>query len=127
MNGFSCRPIGLGVAALLMLAPMAAMAQDEMAQEGVAPQERVTVEGAVQKVPVRYFRADLATEARARILVRRLDRAALEACGDSTAIAEDLRRVIARSACRRDAVMRAVGDVNDPTLYRAVNDFGLPQ
>ncbi|ACI49895.1 conserved hypothetical protein [Gluconacetobacter diazotrophicus PA1 5] len=120
------RGVGIGLSLLMGVLPLA-LPHGTRAQDNAANAERVTVEGEIRRVPVFFHRADVETLWRARHLVTRLDRAALEACGDNNAIAEEMRRAIERSDCRRDAVMRAVKDVNAVTLDRAVARYGLPQ
>lgn len=125
------RLIGAGLLILAGLAPSLAPLHSARAQARGPQSEEITAEGQgmgdeeVQRIPVTFYRADLATAPGARDLVARIDRAALTVCGDSTAIGSELRRAIERSDCRRDAVMRAVRDVNDLNVDYAAGQYDL--
>lgn len=127
------RIIGAGLFILAGLAPSVAPLHSASAQTRNVPSEEITTEGRgfgedeIQRIPVTFYRANLATWPGARELVARIDRAALTVCGDSTAIASEIRRAIERSDCRRDAVMRAVRDVNDTNVNYAASRYGLPE
>ncbi|MBB2200541.1 UrcA family protein [Gluconacetobacter tumulisoli] len=118
---------GLALAAVMGLVPVIpivatpAPAHAQAADES----EQITVE-ATHHVRVVYHARDLQDVTHARRFIGRLDKAALVACGDDTAIAEELRRAIERSDCRRDGVLRAIADVRDPMLDQALARYGLP-
>ncbi|MFW7267988.1 UrcA family protein [Gluconacetobacter sp. Hr-1-5] len=124
------RAIGIGLFILAGLSPVLAPVHPAWAQSSSSPDE-ITVEGQgereVQRIAVPYYRPDLATASGAGNLVSRIDRAALTVCGDSTALSGDMRRAIERSDCRRDAMMRAVRDVNDVNVEQAATRYPLPQ
>ncbi|GBQ30991.1 UrcA family protein [Gluconacetobacter azotocaptans] len=118
----------LALAAVLGVAPMLAMPAPGHAQstaQAVDESEQVTVE-ATHHVRVVYYARDLQDVPHARRFIIRLDRAALVACGDDTAIAEEIRRAIERSDCRRDGVLRAISDIRNPILDQALGLYGLP-
>lgn len=123
------RAIGIGLFILAGLSPSLPPLHPAWAQSSTP--DEITVEGEgereVQRIAVPYHRTDLATESGARNLVSRIDHAALTVCGDSTAIGGEIRRAIERSDCRRDAVMRAVRDVNHVNVERAVAQYPLLQ
>src|SRR5579871_1878004 len=74
-------------------------------------------------VPVRYGDLNLASREGAHILLRRLDHAAHIACGDTPAPAELLysRRY---DECTRNAVARAVAQLNSPLVAKQLADRG---
>ncbi|GBQ86537.1 hypothetical protein AA13595_1916 [Gluconacetobacter johannae DSM 13595] len=118
----------LALAAVLGVAPMLAVpgavhaqSTDQITNES----EQVTVE-ATHHVRVVYFARDLQDVPHARQFIARLDRAALVACGDDTALAAEIRRAIERSDCRRDGVLRAISDIRNPMLDQALSRYGLP-
>ncbi|MBB2205515.1 UrcA family protein [Gluconacetobacter takamatsuzukensis] len=119
--------LGIGLLILAGLAP--AVAPHPAWAQGVATPEDITVEGGaeVERIAVPYHRAELAYGTNARYLMSRIDQAALTVCGDSPAVGLEIRRAIERSDCRRDAVMRAVRDVNDANLYQVAARYDLPQ
>jgi UrcA family protein len=83
-------------------------------------------DGAPVAIRVPYSAADLRDVAHARLLLARLDRTALAACGDDTAILDGLRAAIDRSDCRRQGVLRAVARIHAPALDQVLRQDGLP-
>jgi UrcA family protein len=122
------RAVGIGLSVALGMLPLLAPLHAARAQVRTETSEQIEAQGGteIQRVLVTYHRTDLATVRRARILLNRLHNAALEACGDDPAIYTEIRRAIERSDCPRESVLRAVRDVNDATLDRAVAYYGLP-
>lgn len=124
------RTIGIGLFILAGLSPVLGPSHPAWAQTSSTPPDEITVEGQgereIQRIAVPYYRPDLATPSGVGDLVSRIDRAALTVCGDSTALSGEMRRAIERSDCRRDAMMRAVRDVNDVNVQRAVTRYPLP-
>jgi len=64
-------------------------------------------------VPVSKSRLDLNNPRDARVLMRRIDTAALQACGADTHSFVEVKRAVAASACHRDAVAGAVSQLNN--------------
>ncbi len=67
-------------------------------------------------VPVAYGDLDLGNQADAAVLLGRLRHAAMQACGASDFSVPDYRWAVARSACFRHSLERAVQTVGSPTL-----------
>lgn len=72
---------------------------------------------AIARAP--YSDLDLSRSDDAKIMARRLDRAALEACGASRSSFRDYRAAVQRSDCYKDGVRRALGDLNAPAVTQA--------
>src|SRR5690348_14254127 len=64
-------------------------------------------------VPESKSRLDLNNPRDARVLMRRIDTAALQACGADTHSFVEVKRAVAASACHRDAVAGAVSQLNN--------------
>jgi UrcA family protein len=72
-------------------------------------------------IPVRVSGLDLTQPADAALMIRRLDAAALEACGASKFSLREYRQAVRESACYRDGMNDAVAQLGSPTvnaLYR---------
>jgi UrcA family protein len=67
-------------------------------------------------VSVRYNDLNLSQRSDARVMMRRLDRAALEACNATGFSARAYREVVRRSACYRGGMDAAVASLNVPTV-----------
>lgn len=81
---------------------------------GAQAAETVEVDaGGLRSMRVSYAELDLTKPEGARVLLKRLDRAARQVCGEA-----DIRSASARQSkmCRDQAVARAVGFVNRPAL-----------
>ena len=65
---------------------------------------------------LRYGDLDLNRPADAALMMRRIDRAALEACGASVNSVRDMRRAVRESACFRETLDRTVSALNAPAL-----------
>lgn len=63
-------------------------------------------------IPVSKSKLDLNNPRDAQVLMRRINTAAMEACGADTHSFPELKRVVAASSCHRDAVAGAVGQLN---------------
>ncbi|HWW28000.1 MAG TPA: UrcA family protein [Caulobacter sp.] len=63
-------------------------------------------------IPVSKARLDLRNPRDAQVMMRRIDAAALEACGADSHSFVELKRAVAASACHRDAVAGAVSQLN---------------
>jgi UrcA family protein len=77
-----------------------------------------------RQITVHFGDLDLAGDHDAAVLMGRLQRAALEACGGSTFSVPDYRRAVEHSACFRNTVNKAVDTVGAPTLVRLRNETG---
>src|SRR4051812_2772521 len=77
---------------------------------GVAPALAGTNDTA--RVAVRTAKLDLSYPNDARALRARINEAALEACGAYPGSLRELKRVVAQSACHRDAVAGAVAQLS---------------
>lgn len=66
-----------------------------------------------------YGDLDLNRASDAKIMVRRLDRAALEACGASRASFRDYRTAVQRGDCYKDGMRQALADLNAPAVTQA--------
>ena len=73
-----------------------------------------TIDDAVPAITVKYDPQALASDAGARIVYRRLIKAAEMVCPDQAGTYPFVSR--ATEACRRQAVARAVHDINNPRL-----------
>jgi UrcA family protein len=63
-----------------------------------------------------------ATAAAAKRTLARIDRAALDVCGASSASLREMKDAVQRTACWRDAVADAVKQIGDPLLTSAYAD-----
>jgi UrcA family protein len=63
-------------------------------------------------IPVSKAKLDLNNPRDAQVMMRRIDNAALEACGADSHSFVEIKRVVAASACHRDAVAGAVSQLN---------------
>ncbi|TCS17320.1 UrcA family protein [Caulobacter sp. BK020] len=63
-------------------------------------------------IPVSKARLDLDNPRDAKVLMRRIDTAAMQACGADSHSFVELKRVVAASACHRDAVAGAMSQLN---------------
>lgn len=90
-------------AALLVLAA----APFATAASASASADSVTVSIAVSKAKL-----DLSNPRDAQRMMRRIDTAALEACGADTRSLMEVKRAVAASACHQDAVAGAVAQLN---------------
>ncbi|GGL27227.1 MULTISPECIES: UrcA family protein [Caulobacter] len=63
-------------------------------------------------IPVSKSKLDLNNPRDAQVLMRRINTAALQACGADTHSFAELKRVVAASSCHRDAVAGAVSQLN---------------
>ena len=64
-------------------------------------------------IPVSKAKLNLDNPRDARVLMRRIDNAALEACGADTHSFVEVKRAVAASACHRDAVAGARSQLNN--------------
>lgn len=94
---------------------IAAAAVAALASPAVA---RVVESGgrATTSIAVSSAGLDLRQEADARIMLSRLDRASLSACGASEFSVRDYQQAVRRTACYREAMDRAVAAVDAPTV-----------
>ena len=100
------------VIALSLLAPAAALAGP-----ATAPASSETM-----SLRVSYAGLDLAHQPGAGVMLRRLDRAALTACGASPFSFRDVQNEVRASGCYQHSMDRAVADLSAPTVtaaYRA--------
>ena len=65
---------------------------------------------------------NLTQPADAVVMLRRLDTAALEACGASKFSLREYRDAVRQSACYRDGMSRAVADLGSPTVNAAYRE-----
>jgi len=72
-------------------------------------------------VSVRYSDSDLAGPKAAADLLRRIDGAAMEACGAPEASLREYRWAVEKSACYNVGVSRAVADLNVPEVTALYN------
>lgn len=100
MNRFSTLALAIALAA-----PMIAQA---------APQPE-----SIAVATAGYGDLDLNRASDAKIMVSRLDRAALEACGASRASFRDYRTAVQRSDCYKDGMRQALADLNAPAVTQA--------
>lgn len=70
----------------------------------------------VDKVKVSYHDLDLTQPKDAAVMLQRLDRAGLEACGASSFSFRDYREAVRRSDCYKHAVNQAVTDLRSATV-----------
>ncbi len=94
-----------GLAALALAAPFAVSAQTADTDSTSA-------------VRVAYKDLDLSQPRQARVMLDRIDRAALEACGASEFSAPQYRAAVQQSACFHDGVGQAVAQTDSPVLSR---------
>lgn len=80
----------------------------------IAPASAAETTRSHAAVTVHYGDLNLASEAGAKVLIRRLDQAARQVCGGD-AFARGLARREQRT-CRTEAVTQAVADVNQPMV-----------
>lgn len=66
-----------------------------------------------------YGDLNLARAGDAKIMLHRLDRAALEACGASSFSFRDYRTAVQRSDCYKDGMRQALADLNAPAVTQA--------
>ncbi|ACI50471.1 conserved hypothetical protein [Gluconacetobacter diazotrophicus PA1 5] len=83
-------------------------------------------DGAPVAIRVAYSAADIRDVAHARLLLARLDRTALAACGADSTSLDGLRAAAEQSDCRRQGVLRAVARIHAPALDQALRQDGLP-
>lgn len=98
----------LGLALALPIAAQAAAPGDPAGDEATA-------------VKVRYDDLNLTRTQDAEVMLQRLDRAALGACGASEFSLREYRQAVQRSACYRRSLDQAVAALNAPSvtgLYR---------
>lgn len=79
-------------------------------------------------VKVRHGDLNLERSSDARIMVRRIERAALNACGASDGSVREYRMAIARTACYRETLDAAVATLNVPSVsaaYHARTSFNV--
>jgi len=98
----------LGAAALALAVPTLSLAQ---------PREDQSV-----SVAVSYADLDLSRPHEARILLERVSRAALEACGASEASLPEYKDAVRRSACYRENIEQAVAAIHAPTVSALYNE-----
>jgi UrcA family protein len=105
----------LGIcAALLMTVPAAALA--------ASPSEETTV------TTVRYNDLNLSNAHDASVMMGRLDRAALGACGASQFSLREVREATRNEACYKNSLSQAVASLNAPSvtaIYRQRVDMRL--
>lgn len=71
-------------------------------------------------IPVSKAKLDLNNPRDAQRMMRRIDMAALEACGASAHSFTEVKRAVAASACHQDAVAGAVAQLNTPQAMLTV-------
>ena len=101
------RHLAIGLAALALAAPMAVRAQ--------------TADQATTTARASYAGLDLSREQDARVMLDRVNAAALEACGASQESFSEYQAAVQRSDCYREGVSQAVAQLNAPevsSLYR---------
>lgn len=103
------KKLTLGALVMALVLPAAAQAAS-MKDEGAAP--------------VRLNDLNLHTRADAAIALRRLDRAALDACGAADGSLRSFKLVVQRSSCHREAMDRAVSALASPTVNSLYRDRG---
>jgi len=81
-----------------------------------------TSAGDTTQVAVRYHDLDLNKSANAAILLKRVDVAAMEACGASPFSLAEYRQAVRRSACYQGATSRVVAALNAPTVTALYNN-----
>jgi len=72
-------------------------------------------------VKVRFHDSGLDTPKEAAHVLRRIDSAALEACGASSSSLPEYRQIVGRSVCHEDGVSRAVANLNVPAVTALYN------
>jgi len=92
----------IGALALAMAVPAAAQAANAFE--------------ANRSVAVRHYDLDLSRSSDARVMMRRLDRAALAACEATGFSARAYREAVRRSACYQQSLNSAVASLNAPTV-----------
>lgn len=93
----------------LIAAVALAMAIPAAAQAGAAAH-------ATSVVSVRHSDLDLSRSDDARVMMRRLDRAALQTCDARGFSARAQREIVRRSACYQQSMDQAVASLNAPTV-----------
>jgi UrcA family protein len=81
-----------------------------------AAAQAASASNAGAEVSVRYNDLDLSQRSDARAMMRRLDRAALQACDARGFSARAQREVVRRSACYQQSMDSAVAGLNAPTV-----------
>lgn len=84
-----------------------------------------------ERIAVAHRATDLTDPSGARNLLRRLDGAALQACGLMNGSSLPVREAIERSECHRDSLRRSVAGLGSPLLTRLAGQmerrYGLTQ
>lgn len=102
-------PTARGVT-LISLIVLAALLQPAAAQS--------VEEEEIDQSSLSYTSEDLRDPAKARLLLQRIDRAALKVCGGMDGISVPIQRAIEHSACRHESVARAVASFHNSDLTR---------
>ncbi|GBR22429.1 UrcA family protein [Asaia spathodeae] len=100
----------------------AGTADDQTALDLAEPAGRVSdrspldSEESLDQLLVTYRPEALADKAYVRLLLRRLDRAALQVCGEMDGLSMPVRLAIERSDCHRESLHRSVTAIHNPLL-----------
>lgn len=107
-TGKNITTVIVGTAAVLMMGTLS------MQRANAASQD-------VPAVVVKYDGSTLVSTSGARALYKRIELAARQVCPDDST--RDLARTIAAQRCQRDAVERAVRDIDNPQLAKLLGDL----
>lgn len=87
-----------------------------------AASQAASADSATVSIPVRVGGLNLTQPADAAVMIRRLETAALEACGASKFSLREYQQAVRESACYRDGMNSAVAQLGSPTVNALYHD-----